>query len=381
MRVEAYMADCRQAVLEHIRSLLPPSSPVREALYERILDYPLRRAKAIRPSLCMATCRALGGRAESVLPSAAALELYHNAFLIHDDVEDGSEKRRDEMTLHRKYGVPIAVNVGDAMLALSLEPLLSNMELVGLSKALRVLSTVSRMARVSSEGQALELEWIREGSCPDLDHAYIRMVYQKTCWYTFVAPVHIGALIAGAPESQLNTLSRFATALGVAFQIQDDLLNLEGDEVDYGKEALGDLWEGKRTLILIHALRSATDGERSRALAILRRPRPSLAPDSRPDLRAEIDSLVADGHLSMEGAERLRRAATVGDNGVKSTVDVDFLFSLIRKYGSIAYARAVARRRAIHARKLLGGRDGWIPGSVHRSFLESLVDYVVERSR
>jgi geranylgeranyl diphosphate synthase type II len=88
-----------------------------------MLDYPLREAKALRPAMCIATCRALGGSTEGVLQSATVLELYHNAFLIHDDVEDESEKRRDGTTLHRAHGVPVAINVGDGMLALALEPL------------------------------------------------------------------------------------------------------------------------------------------------------------------------------------------------------------------------------------------------------------------
>ena len=90
------------------------------------MEYPLREAKGLRPALCIATCRALGGSLEAVLPSAAVLELYHNAFLIHDDVEDGSERRRGMPTLHRDHGAPIAINVGDAMLGLALSPLLDN---------------------------------------------------------------------------------------------------------------------------------------------------------------------------------------------------------------------------------------------------------------
>ena len=85
-------------------------------LFNLMLDYPLRDAKALRPALCIATCRALGGQLEEVLPSAAVLEFFHNAFLIHDDIEDQSELRRGAPTLHYAHGVPIAVNVGDAML-------------------------------------------------------------------------------------------------------------------------------------------------------------------------------------------------------------------------------------------------------------------------
>ena len=146
---EGYLAECRNLTLAAIREIVPRDARSRSSLYDLILDYPLRQAKALRPALCIATCCALGGRLECVLRSAAVLELYHNAFLIHDDVEDGSEQRREAPTLHCKHGIPIAVNVGDAMLALTLQPLLDNMATVGLGKALRILQVIARIRLVS----------------------------------------------------------------------------------------------------------------------------------------------------------------------------------------------------------------------------------------
>jgi geranylgeranyl diphosphate synthase type II len=236
-----------------------------------MLEYPLRDAKGLRPALCIATCRALGGLVEAVLHTAAVLELYHNAFLIHDDVEDESELRRKADTLHRRHGVPIAINVGDGMLALALSPLLDNMQLVGMGKALRVLKIIGEMARASAEGQAIELGWIRDGCWNLSDGAYLRMIYKKSAWYTFLTPVSIGAVLASSEMPVLARLKRFAIQLGLAFQIQDDILNLVGKETEYGKEIGGDLWEGKHTLILLHAMRTATPMARSRARRILAR--------------------------------------------------------------------------------------------------------------
>src|SRR5262245_6124293 len=159
-----YLDECRGLVQEEIRRIVPADRRRGAVLYELIFDYPLRDAKGLRPSLCIATCRALGGKLEAVLRSAAVLELYHNAFLIHDDIEDESLMRRGGPTLHRVHGVPIAVNVGDAMLALSLQPLLDNIGVIGLGPSLRVLSAVARMTRESGEGQALELSWVRRGA-------------------------------------------------------------------------------------------------------------------------------------------------------------------------------------------------------------------------
>lgn len=376
----AYMADCRSLVLEELRRLVPADRRYRKALYDLMLDYPMREAKALRPALCIATCRALGGSLEGVLQSAAVLELYHNAFLIHDDVEDDSEKRRDRQTLHREQGTPIAINVGDAMLALALTPLFDNMRLLGLGKALLILKAVAEMARHTAEGQALELGWIRSGEWQLSDTDYLRMVHKKTSWYTFITPVVIGGLVAGTSAEQVGQLKRFAAALGSAFQIQDDVLNLSADELRYGKEINGDLWEGKRTLVLLHALRNASADERHAAHAILAKARPSTSSESPDRLRSLIQELSDAGDVSPRA--RLALEAALGDQQareLKTEADVAFLLQLIRRSASLDYARDIALRRAHRAQALLNGLTRSMPRSIHRDFLIELVDFVVHR--
>jgi geranylgeranyl diphosphate synthase type II len=382
--VSEYLAECRELVLDEIRSFIPAESRYRSVLYELMLDYPLRDAKALRPALCIATCRAFGGSLEGVLKSAAVLEFYHNAFLIHDDVEDGSEKRRDGVTLHRAYGVPIAVNVGDAMLALALEPLLDNMRLLGMGKALRILQLVARMARESAEGQALELSWIRERRWDLEDSDYLRMVYKKTAWYTFITPTVIGAMVAGTSLEVQARLRRFATCLGLAFQIQDDVLNLSANEQAYGKEILGDLWEGKHTLALMHMMRSATEIERGRAVEALARPRPPSEVTRREERThlALVEELFAEGELTERARARLSAAASnEPGSGYKTDEDVQFLFEAICRYGSLEYARSVAARRARRAERALSRLCEDLPRSVHADFLHAVTDFVVERNR
>ncbi len=396
--LDAYLADCRELALREIQAVIPTDHRCRAALYNLVLDYPRRAAKALRPALCIATCRALGGPLESVLRSAAVLELYHNAFLIHDDVEDGSERRRDHPTLHRTYGVPIAVNVGDAMLALALQPLLDNMRLLGMGKALRVLQTVARMARESAEGQALELHWIRQRRWRLTDADYVRMVYKKTSWYTFIAPLIIGGIVAGAAPEALATLRKFGGLLGVAFQIQDDVLNLLGEGWEYGKETAGDLWEGKHTLILMHMMRAASGRERDQARRILSKPRPhtlpatSTADTARRGRRSGdavrvhtvLSTLEARGELTRTGRRAieaaLRDANGAADPTAKTPEDIQFLMALISRHGSIDYARAIGRRFAAKADAILARAD-WLAASVHRDFLHGLVSFVVDRDR
>lgn len=381
---DAYLGSCRDLVLTEIRSLVPPSRRPGDVLPELVLDYPLRAAKGLRPALCMATCRAYGGSLEGVLRSAAALELYHNAFLIHDDVEDGSETRRGHDTLHAVHGMPIAINVGDAMLALALQPLLDNTRLVGLGKALRILELVAWMARESTAGQAIELEWIRQHRFDLRDTDYVRMVYKKTSCYTFVAPVAIAAIVAGLDDREQRALRRFAALLGIAFQIQDDVLNLVGESRLYGKEIAGDLWEGKHTLILMHAMRSASASDRGRALGILARPRPGQAPPGADD--GGVAALLADleraGELSAAARAAIEACVPRRSDAAqpKTVEDVQFLTTLVQRHGSVQHARDVAHEYALRARRALEAAPRFRP-SVHRDFLERLVGFVVDRDR
>src|SRR5688500_5094384 len=161
--LDNYLAACHELCASEIRRLFT-GGRASSSLFDLILDYPLRGGKALRPTLSIATCLGLGGRLEAILPTAATLELYHNAFLVHDDIEDESVLRRGRPTLHVDHGIPIAVNVGDAMLSLSLQPLLDNVERVGLGPALRILRAVARMTRRTVEGQAIELEWVRSNA-------------------------------------------------------------------------------------------------------------------------------------------------------------------------------------------------------------------------
>lgn len=383
--LRAYLRDCRTLAIGEIERFVATHKhgSVKPALYDLVLDYPLREAKGLRPALCLATCRALGGTEAAAIPTAAVLELYHNAFLVHDDIEDGSERRRDSPTLHREHGVAVAINVGDAMLALALTPLLENTRVVGLGKSLRILENIATMARETAEGQAIELDWIRHPEWQITDDDYRLMVVKKTGWYSFIAPVTLGAIIGGASNEQIHTLQSFARELGIAFQIRDDLLNLESDEARYGKEICGDLWEGKRTLILLHMMRSISEADRREAARILALPRPMHRDASSMEgasVDAMLDELEADGHLTREGRLRMKlRLGTEHRAGVKTRTDVELLFHHIQRERSMAYADRIARDHAEQARQLLVSASDWLAPSVHRDLLHVLIDFTVGR--
>jgi geranylgeranyl diphosphate synthase type II len=317
---------------------LGPREP-RRHLYNLVADYPRRGGRMLRPSLCIATARAFGASIEEAVRSAVALELLHNAFLVHDDVEDDSDERRGRPTLHALHGVPVAVNVGDALTLLGLRALIDNRRILGPGLALRILEETERMARESVEGQAVELGWRRDNAIHLSEAQYLEMVLKKTCWYTTIYPSRVGALIGRRAETGLDRFIRFGFFLGAAFQIQDDLLNLVGDPRSYGKERDGDIWEGKRTLMLIHLLRASTDNERASIAEFLAQPR-----------------------------------------GERRSADVTWIRDRMDAYGSLAYAQQVAQGLAGAALHEFGSAYAGLPDSRDKEFVAQLASWVLERT-
>lgn len=267
-RLAEYGGLVRATLLER----LPEGEP-RAHLYGPMRAFVGRSGKGLRPALLIAACRAFGGTTEQALTSACALELLHNAFLIHDDIQDGSELRRGVPCLHEELGVPLAINAGDAMLATALRLLRRNVEDLGPASAWRVFDEFDRLIAESLEGQALELGWIRDNDLSVRTADYLRMTLKKTCWYSFIHPLRIGALIARPQGVDADAFIPFGFFLGAAFQIRDDVLNLIGERDRYGKEILGDIYEGKRSLMVARLCELGSAAERDRLSRFLALPR------------------------------------------------------------------------------------------------------------
>jgi len=267
------MRRMKARVVEEILALVPMRSP-RAELYDLMRDYVTREGKGLRPTLTIATCIALGGAMDDAVRAAGALELFHNGFLVHDDIADESTHRRGKPTLHITHGIGLAVNAGDAMNLFAVDLVLSNLPKLGLARTLGLIHEIMHMCRETVEGQAVELGWIRRNFVPARDADYFRMSTQKTGWYTCITPCRMGAVAAGLtnPE-QLDRFNEAFRLIGIAFQIQDDVLNLIGETELYGKEALGDLLEGKRTVMMIHLFRIASERVCRRMTAINKLPR------------------------------------------------------------------------------------------------------------
>ena len=334
----AQLAQYRERTLETLLASTPAAEG-QPYLYGIVRETLGHAGKGLRPALCLATCGAFGGKIEDALLPAAALEMLHNAFLVHDDVEDYSENRHNHPTVHVRYGMPLAVNAGDAMQALSMRLLRKNAETAGPAAGWRIFEEFDHMLLRSLEGQAMELGWIRNNDCLLKTDDYVRMVLRKTCWYSFIHPCRVGALAAGMDPGSLQPFNDFGYYLGAAFQIHDDVLNLTGEK-QYGKETCGDLYEGKRTLMLLHLFENGSPLEKDRLRTILAKPRQS----------------------------RSRR-------------EVEWVYDLMQHHGSIEYARQAARDFLAAAEKAFTTAYAGAQPNEHRHFLNSLIPYVVARDR
>jgi len=336
-RHEAVLATYRARVWPEIERRLPTGRPARW-LYEPLADYPRRPGKGLRAALCMAACAAHGGDDEAALGAAAAIEILHNAFLVHDDIEDGSQWRRGEPTLHEREGVPLALNVGDALAVLSFDVLRASSRHLGRRVGRLVLDEFTTAIWRTLEGQALELGWRRDGVTDLTADDYLELVLLKSSWYTTIAPLRIGTLIGSDGEAPLRHITRFAVLLGAAFQLTDDVLNLAGHRAAYGKEIAGDLREGKRTLMLLHALANADEPERAAVVAALHR-------------AGAADATVAQ------------------------------LADLIDRHGSVDFAREFARGVADAAAAAFDDAFADAAQPPAAAVIGDLVTYVVERNR
>jgi geranylgeranyl diphosphate synthase type I len=216
--------------------------------------------KRLRPALCLLTCEAVGGDTAKALPLAAAVELVHNFSLVHDDIQDGDRKRHDRDTVWAVWGLPQAINAGDALLSIAYLSLSASLD-AGLSAeaAVRAAGLLAERTLEMVEGQVMDIEfeeWREVGL-----EEYIAMISRKT-GALFDAALGLGALAGGAALSEVEALGRCGRALGIAFQVRDDVLGVWGAEERTGKPAASDIRRRKKSLPAVYALTRADTGER-----------------------------------------------------------------------------------------------------------------------
>ncbi len=288
----------------------------------------VKTGKLVRPSLCLWACAAMGAESAVALPAAAAIEWFHNFTLVHDDIQDGDRKRHGRETVWSLWGVPQAINAGDAMQALAFLSIAR--DAVHPQRAVRAIAAIASAGLVVIEGQCLDLEL--EGQTDTTMRAYLRMVAAKT-GALLGASVEAGAVLAGADEAKAAHFRRAGRLLGTAFQIRDDWLGMYGDPAITGKSSSGDASRYKMTFPVVAGVRAMSTLQRRRLREIFR----ARHEDPEPKLRALLDEVGCDG-LTRLAAERY--AAKAVSVIARSGIDAEAL----EAFQEVAYYVATRSR-------------------------------------
>ena len=203
------------------------SADIERYLYAPLSAFTANAGKRHRPLICMLAAAAVGGSFESARSAAAAIEHFQSGALIHDDIADNGQLRRGKPCMHLTEGTGLAINCGDLALTMVTKTVLDDPTLESDVK-LRVLHELTEMIVRTIEGQALDLGWVRDGRFDISVDDYLDMATHKTAYYSGATPLAAGAIIGGGSEEQVEALRAFGLHTGLAFQIQDDLLNLIG---------------------------------------------------------------------------------------------------------------------------------------------------------
>lgn len=299
------------------------------SVYGMLLPFIRRGGKRLRPALVLLCCKALKGNVRRAIRLAALIEIFHNFTLIHDDICDHSFFRRGKPTLHREYGTGIALNSGDALYTLMWNELLRFP--LPSSRVLRMQQFCGDTFRRVVEGQGEELAWYRTHRFAIREKDYFRMIGGKTASLIGLSCRAGAALARASPRIQKN-LQTFGENIGLAFQIQDDVLNVTGTFVRYQKKIGEDISEGKRSLMVIHTFSHASALEKRRLLSIL-------------------------------------------SSHTRNPRRIRYVVRLFEKYGSIAYAQRVSRvfiQKALRSLRIL-------PDGKEKTALLELARFVIQR--
>lgn len=247
-------ADFQQQIEETLTSVFAPRLP--ESLYHPITYLFEGGGKRLRPILTMLSAGAVGGDPKLALPSGVAMEILHNFTLVHDDIMDKSPIRRGRETIHKRWNESTAILSGDVMLGIAYHLLLVTTD--KMENFPKILTAFTHGLIEVCEGQATDLDFQHVGAVPMAE--YLTMIEKKTARLLEMSAV-IGGLIGNATEDQLHHLHQFALHLGLAFQIQDDLLDLTAEQHELGKFIGQDIVEGKKTYLIIRATEKARSPE------------------------------------------------------------------------------------------------------------------------
>ena len=285
--------------------------------------------KMLRPALTLITAEAVGGQKEGALKTGSAIELIHTFSLIHDDIMDDDDMRRGMPSVHKVWGEDVAILAGDTLFSKAFEIIInSNPEISSPAQINAALSTVADACVKICEGQALDMGF--EDRFDVSEDEYLEMIFKKT-GALIAAATKAGAIMGGASDDVVDAMYEYGRLIGLAFQIQDDYLDLASDEETLGKPIGSDIGKGKMTIIAINGLSSAGE-DSEKLLEILK-----------------------------------------DDNNSKD--DIDLAIEILTKCGAIEYARNLALDSVNQAKEVLE----ILPDSSSKQVLSDIADFVLER--
>lgn len=296
--------------------------------------------KMIRPTLTVLVSEAVGGTSSSSMKAAAAIELIHTFSLIHDDIMDKDEIRRGKPSVHKVWGEPVAILAGDTLFSKAYELVIKSKDKIKsntpedcLERVNHTLYAMTDACVKICEGQAQDMGF--EGKFNVKEEEYMEMIFKKT-GALIAAATEAGAIMGGADEETITAMHEYGKLVGLAFQIQDDYLDLVSDVDSIGKPIGSDIAEGKMTIIVVNALAKANDEDKERLVKILKMGNES-------------------GNCGQEY--------------------VDEAMAIFDKYGSIQYAKNVALENVKKAKEIIE----ILPDSEAKNSLSLVADFVLER--
>jgi geranylgeranyl diphosphate synthase type I len=326
--VVSILKENSQVILDVIEDNLSIIEP--ENLSEASKYLTQAGGKMLRPSLTLITSEAVGGNKISTVQTAAAIELIHTFSLIHDDIMDKDDMRRGKPSVHKVWGEPLAILAGDTLFSKAFEMIITSTgDNLTFEQINKTLATVADSCVKICEGQASDMSF--EGDFSVKEDAYMDMIFKKT-GALIAGATKSGAIMGGADEKTIEAMYNYGKLIGLAFQIQDDYLDVVSDEESLGKPIGSDIAKGKMTLMVVKALAEADDEDSERLIEILKNP------DSSQD-------------------------------------EVDEAINIFNKYGSIQYAHDVAQLNVNKAKELLK----ILPDSEAKTSLNLIADFVLSR--
>ncbi len=312
--------------------------PLLDFHFKMVSDYPQRKGKYLRPSLVLLSAQSMGFDLNKSLPTAAAMQISEDWILGHDDIEDQSEQRRGSPAIQKIYGDELAINAGDALHVLMWQVLSQNYSYLDKILAQKIYQEFYTMINRTILGQTIEIKWTQENRFDLTEEDILLILESKTGYYTIAGPMRLGAILGGATESQLGSIYRFGVMLGRSFQIIDDLLDLTSDFSGQKKQVGNDIYEGKRTIMLIHLLNNINPKNKEKLKSILLKNRVQKTPE-----------------------------------------EVIWVIDQMKQIGSLEYSKILADKFCLEARKIFDNELKFLSVRPFRSQISDCIDFITNR--